>query len=323
MKKTKKRRSRAADVIFRIFLIVVFLIGVALLLYPAMGNVITCTQQHQVIDEYERQVEMMRKQKLKQQRELAIDYNESLKQITLQDPFSPIEHETQPTAEDLRLDEYYQMLTIGGENMLGYIKIPVINISIPIYHDATEMQLQKGVGHLRGTSLPVGGKSTHCVLSGHTGVPGNMLFTDLDKMKIGDRFYLHVLDDVLAYEVDKIDVVEPDDTSKIHIYEGKDYCTLLTCTPYGLNTHRLLVRGERVEYIEGEDDDNVEIVEVTDAQGRVIERKVAPRDYFEIFGVRVPHWVIYVLLPTLIMLLLLLIAIISRRRLRRSRSAQK
>ena len=312
----EKKKTKFRDVLFKTVIILVFLAGVALLLYPSLGNVISCTQQQQVIAEYEKQVELMHKKSLKQQKELAIDYNKSLKRITLQDPFSDKEKPTESPKDKQMLDENYEAISVGGDNMLGFIKIPAINISIPIYHDATEIQLEKGIGHLRGTSLPVGGKGTHCVLSGHTGVPGNMLFTDLDKLVLGNKFYLHVLDDVLAYKVDQIEIVKPDDTSKIAIDPEKDYCTLITCTPYGINTHRLLVRGERTEYIPGEDEDNVQVVEVTDDDGRVIERKIAPLDYIEIFGIRIPHWVIYLLLPATIMILILLIVIISRRKMK-------
>lgn len=266
----------------------------------------------------------MLKSDVAMQKQLAVDYNSSLERITLQDPFSeetkPTEAETEPTQT---LDEYYRALSINNENMMGYIKIPKISISIPIYHDATEVQLQKGIGHLRGTSLPIGGDSTHCVLSGHTGVPGNMLFTDLDKLEIGDKFYLHVLDEVLAYKVESINVIEPDDTSRIQIEPGKDYCTLLTCTPYGINSHRLLVRGERAAYTPGEDDDDVDVIEVTNAEGEVVETKLYPKDYFEIFGIRVSQWIVYVLIPALFLLIMLIVVILVRKKLKHTKEKQE
>lgn len=318
----KKKRSKAGNVAFKLIILLVFLAGVGLLIYPSLGNIISCTQQQQVIDEYEKQVAEMRQNDVEYQKELAIDYNRMLSTITLQDPFMQ-EDATEPATEQQSLDDYYEMLRIGSENMMGYIKIPKISISIPIYHDATEVQLQKGIGHLKGTSLPIGGESTHCVLSGHTGVPGNMLFTDLDKMEIGDKFYLHVLDEVLAYRVDQIMVVDPDDTSQIQIVPGQDYCTLLTCTPYGINSHRLLVRGVRTTYTPGEDDENMEVIEVTDAQGNVIETKVSPKDYIEIFGIKIPMWVAYILLPICVLVLILLILMIVRHRLRHTAGASK
>ena len=133
---------------------------------------------------------------------------------------------------------------------MGYIEIPKINCSLPIYHGTNEAILQVAVGHIEGTSLPVGGESTHCVLSGHRGLPSAKLFTNLDQMEVGDIFMLRVLDEVLTYEVDQILIVEPQETGALQIEEGKDYCTLVTCTPYGVNTHRLLVRGHRIENIE-------------------------------------------------------------------------
>lgn len=311
----KKKSSKAGQIAFKLITLLIFLAGVALLMYPSLGNIISCTQQHQVIEEYEKQVAEMRKNDVEHQKKLAVDYNNMLSTITLQDPFMQEEEATEAATEQ-SLDDYYEMLQIGSDNMMGYIKIPQISISIPIYHDATEVQLQKGIGHLKGTSLPIGGESTHCVLSGHTGVPGNMLFTDLDKMEIGDKFYLHVLDEVLAYRVDQIMVVDPDDTSQIQIVPGKDYCTLLTCTPYGINSHRLLVRGERTTYIPGEDDDNMEVIEVTDEQGNVIDTKVAPKDYIEILGIRISMWVAYILLPICVLVLIFLILMIVRHHLR-------
>lgn len=324
MESEKKKKSKLSGIIFNAVIFLIFLVGVALLVYPSLGNLISCVQQQQVVDEYQKQVAKMLKSDVAMQKQLAVDYNSSLERITLQDPFSeetkPTEAETEPTQT---LDEYYRALSINNENMMGYIKIPKISISIPIYHDATEVQLQKGIGHLRGTSLPIGGDSTHCVLSGHTGVPGNMLFTDLDKLEIGDKFYLHVLDEVLAYKVESINVIEPDDTSRIQIEPGKDYCTLLTCTPYGVNSHRLLVRGERAAYTPGEDDDDVDVIEVTNAEGEVVETKLYPKDYFEIFGIRVSQWIVYVLIPALFLLIMLIVVIVVRKKLKHTKEKQE
>lgn len=325
MKQEKvKKKTRLSGKIFNAVIIFVFFVGVALLVYPSLGNLISCVQQQEVVEEYEKQVAKLLKKDVTLQKQLAIDYNNSLDQITLQDPFSDEEKPTEVETESKQtLDEYYQALSINSENMMGYIKIPKISISIPVYHDATEAQLQKGIGHLKGTSLPIGGIGTHCVLAGHTAVPGNMLFTDLDKLEIGDKFYLHILDEVLAYRVNSIKVVEPDDTSEIQLDPEKDYCTLLTCTPYGVNSHRLLVRGERTTYTPGEDDDNVEVVEVTDAQGKVVETQVYPKDYYDIFGVRVPYWAVYVAMPVLVLLIILIVVIIVRRRIKRSKEKQE
>lgn len=145
-------------------------------------------------------------------------------------------------------EEYLGQLNVNDDGVMGYIKIPRIDVEIPIYHGTSSKTLQKGVGHLEGSSLPIGGKGTHAILSGHRGLPSSKLFTDLDQLKENDMFYIYVLDKVLAYKVNQVKVIEPDDTSDLAIVNDKDCITLVTCTPYALNTHRLLVRGERVEY---------------------------------------------------------------------------
>jgi sortase A len=142
---------------------------------------------------------------------------------------------------------YESLLDINGSGIMGYIEIPRINVVLPVYHGTDDSVLQTAVGHLEGTSLPVGGEGSHCVLSGHRGLPSAKLFTDLDKLANGDTFVLNVMDEVLTYEVDQIRIVLPSDLSELTIREGKDFCTLVTCTPYGINTHRLLVRGKRIE----------------------------------------------------------------------------
>lgn len=147
-------------------------------------------------------------------------------------------------------EEYEQVLNVGGTGIIGYVEIPSIKVSLPIYHGTDEAVLQIAVGHIQGSSLPVDGENTHCVVSGHRGLPSAKLFTDLDEMKEGDLFMIRVLDEILTYEVDQIHIVLPEDLTALEIEEGKDLCTLVTCTPYGINTHRLLVRGHRVENVE-------------------------------------------------------------------------
>ena len=144
------------------------------------------------------------------------------------------------------LETYTNMLDITGTGMIGYLNIPVLQTTLPIYHGTSDSVLSAGIGHLEGSSLPVGGKSTHCVLSGPRGLPSTKLLTNLDKLVVGDLFILHILDETLTYEVDQIRIVEPQDVGELAIIDGMDYCTLVTCTPYGINTHRLLVRGHRV-----------------------------------------------------------------------------
>lgn len=179
------------------------------------------------------------------ERKKAEDYNEALLPCVLPDSFA--------LAESSGVDPVYMnTLNIAGDEMMGSVEIPKINIKIPIYHTTEEDVLNKGAGHLEGSSLPVGGANTHAVISAHRGLPSASLFTDLDQMKVGDHFLLHVLDETLCYEVDKISVVKPEDTSALAVEDGQDLVTLLTCTPYGVNTERLLVRGHRVPYVEEE-----------------------------------------------------------------------
>ena len=174
--------------------------------------------------------------------ERAHAYNEALLPSILPDSFAVAEASDEPD------EEYMACLNIAGDEMMGTVEIPKINIELPIYHTTDETVLERAAGHLEGSSLPVGGESTHAVISAHRGLPSASLFTDLDQLEEGDHFLLHVLDDTLAYEVDKISVVEPEETQDLAVEQGEDLVTLLTCTPYGVNSHRLLVRGHRVPY---------------------------------------------------------------------------
>ena len=193
--------------------------------------------QSAVISGYQRRVDSLTDKEIEKMKADAQKYNESLYGAVLSDPFSG----------GKSLDTRYVKLLNVGE-VIGYLEIPKISVYLPIYHGTSEEILQKGIGHLKNTSLPIGGENTHAVLSGHRGLPSATLFTDLDQLAKGDRFYIHVLNEVLAYEVDQVKVVEPENTSDLTIRQGKDYVTLVTCTPYGINTQRLLVRGRRVSY---------------------------------------------------------------------------
>ena len=201
-------------------------------------------QRHasQVVKDYETNVEEMDEEKIDAMKEAAKKYNEQLSNVVSVDD----ENENNEQGES-----YVDLLNIGES--LGYITIPKIDVNLPIYNGTSQDVLSKGVGHMEQSSYPLGGESTHCVLTGHRGLPSAVLFTDLDKLEIGDEFYLHVLDEILAYKVDQIKVVEPNESGDLEIIDGKDYCTLVTCTPYAINSHRLLVRGERTEY-KGEQD---------------------------------------------------------------------
>ena len=227
---------------------IIFLAGLSLLLYPFVANQWNNYRQKQLISGYEQVVsdkEAAEGIDYDAERKKAEDYNEALLPCVLPDPFA--------LAESSGVDPVYMnTLNIAGDEMMGSVEIPKINIKIPIYHTTEEDVLNKGAGHLEGSSLPVGGANTHAVISAHRGLPSASLFTDLDQMKVGDHFLLHVLDETLCYEVDKISVVKPEDTTALAVEDGQDLVTLLTCTPYGVNTERLLVRGHRAPYVEEE-----------------------------------------------------------------------
>ncbi len=218
-----------------ILAVLVFITGLSLLLYPTVSNYFNSLHQSKVVSHYSDALEKMDEAQKQAAIDAAVQYNALL--VSNDARFTPSEEET-------RL--YNSLLNPDGTGMMGYITIPEIRCKLAIYHSVDDSVLQVGVGHLEGSSLPVGGSSTHCVISGHRGLPSARLFTDIDRLEKGDLFYLHVYGKVLAYEVDKISVVEPEDYGPLEIEEGKDFCTLLTCTPYGINTQRLMVRGHRV-----------------------------------------------------------------------------
>lgn len=226
-----------------------FLAGLSLLLYPLISNQWNTYRQSKLISSYDEAV-------AEQETSGAIDYdaewnkavafNEALLPSILPDSFAVAEAAGEDSEEH---QQYMSCLNLLGDGMMGYVEIPKIDVKIPIYHTTQEDVLEKAAGHLEGSSLPVGGENTHAVISAHRGLPSASLFTDLDKLEEGDHFLLYILDDVLCYEVDQILVVEPDETESLAVQEGQDLVTLLTCTPYGVNSHRLLVRGHRVGYV--------------------------------------------------------------------------
>lgn len=222
-----------------ILLLLVFIVGLSLLLYPSFADWWNSFHQTQAIATYSEQVADMDDEKYEEIWNAAWDYNQSL-----------LKRANNYLLSDAQKAEYDSLLDVGGTGVMGYIEIPSIKVALPIYHGTDEAVLQVAVGHLEWTSLPVGGESTHCVVSGHRGLPSAKLFTDLDQMQVGDTFIFRILDEVLTYEVDQIRIVEPSDTSELSIIKGKDLCTLITCTPYGINSHRMLVRGHRVDNAE-------------------------------------------------------------------------
>lgn len=219
-----------------IVLVLILLAGLSLLLYPTFSNWWNSFHSSKAISDYSEQVAQLDQEQYTELWEAAIDYNQVLQnkgnvfQIT-----------------DEQRAAYSQLLNVGGNGVMGYIEIPSIDVSLPLYHGTSESILQVAVGHLEWSSLPTGGEGTHCVVSGHRGLPSARLFTDLDDLRTGDQFMIRVLDELMTYEVDQILIVDPDDVDDLLIEEGKDLVTLVTCTPYGINSHRLLVRGHRIE----------------------------------------------------------------------------
>lgn len=233
--------------VINISIIIFFIIGLSLLLYPTVANQWNTYRQSKLMSNYEEQVDEMKssgKVDMEAEWEKAHAYNEALLPTILPDSFAIAE------AKEEEDKTYTSSLNLTGDGMMGKIVIPKIDVNLPIFHYTTKEVLENGVGHLEGSSLPIGGESTHSVLSAHRGLPSAALFTDLDRLEEGDHFLLYILDDVLCYEVDQIKVVEPKETQDLAVEEGKDLVTLFTCTPYGVNTHRLLVRGHRVPYEE-------------------------------------------------------------------------
>lgn len=224
----------------------VLLVGLGIMLYPLVSNLYNEELAEEAQEYYDSIVyEEVAEEDRSAEFQECWDYNEGLTKggVLLTDPFD--EAQLDPTAMP-----YAGLLNIDGNGMMGYLEIPAIDLKINIYHGTEEEVLQKGAGHLQGTSLPVGGTGSHSVISAHTGLNDKKLFTDLDQLVIGDVFYVHVLGEILAYQVDNIEVVLPEDTESLYINSEEDYVTLVTCTPYGINTHRLLVRGTRVPYEE-------------------------------------------------------------------------
>ncbi len=231
--------KKAKGKITTIILVLVLLVGLSLLLYPTFADWWNSQVQSRAIASYTEKLQTLDTDKYKELWDAARSYNESL-----------IGRSNEYLLSEEQQALYHQQLNVGGDGVMGIIEIPAINCTLPIYHGTSEEVLHTAIGHLEWTSLPIGGESTHAVVSGHRGLPSATLFTNLDQLIVGDLFVLHVLDEQLTYEVDQILIVEPDDTQALLIQEGKDLVTLVTCTPYGVNSHRMLVRGHRVANVE-------------------------------------------------------------------------
>ena len=231
----KNLKKKIPNIIFGL----IFIAGLCIFLYPSVSNYINSRNQSRAISNYEEMVNNISEEDYSKMWSEAKAYNEELAKKALNFDLSDEERE-----------EYNKILNVSGTGIIGYIEIENIGVNLPIYHGTAESVLQVGIGHLEGTSFPTGTKSTHAVLSGHRGLPSSKLFSDLDQMIVGDTFLLHILDQTFAYQIDKINIVLPEETNDLAIVDNEEYVTLVTCTPYGVNTHRMLVRGKRVDYSE-------------------------------------------------------------------------
>lgn len=244
----KHSSSRAKDILLHAAVLLMFLGSLFLVCYPFLSNYLMGLNQEGEVTGYEEDVQKADDEEIAAELEAAQAYNQSLSgSVILTDPFDPALQQGENV-------EYEQLLNPGGDSVMGVIEIPAIDVELPIYHGTEEEVLQKGAGHMWNTSLPVGGTGTHAVITGHTGLSSAKLFTDLELLETGDVFLIRVLGEVLAYQVDQIKVVEPNETNDLRIDQEQDYVTLVTCTPYGINSHRLLVRGTRIPYEEAEEE---------------------------------------------------------------------
>ena len=279
-----------------ILIVIIFLAGLSLLLYPFISNEWNTYRQSKLITSYDKVLsEKVEEIDYSAEWERAKAYNESLMPMVLPDSFAVAAANEEPASE------YMASLNLLGDGMMGYVEIPKIDIKIPIYHTTEEEVLQKAAGHLEGSSLPVGGENTHAVISAHRGLPSAALFTDLDRLEEGDHFLLYILDETLCYEVNQISVVEPSETAGLAPVVGEELVTLLTCTPYGVNSHRLLVRSHRVPY-------EPEVAEGVQEEAKAASQPSLHTNYL--------LWVIVGLSVTAIFIMVLLVAERIRRKRR-------
>ena len=289
-----------------IVILLIFLIGVGILGYPLVSSVINNIDMRNAEDTYVEKSKQMEPKEIKKQFDEARAYNKSLiSNMILTDPFD--EEAYKKIGE-----RYTKVFNTGPAGLMGYIKIPKINVNLPIYHGTSLEVLSKGAGHLENTSLPVGGTGTHSVISAHSAYPTQTFFDYLTDMEVGDSFYIYVLDRVLKYDVDQIKVVLPNDTSNLYIEHDKDYMTLITCTPYTINTHRLLVRGKRVPY---DPNDKTDINAVTGGEG-----------FLFFFGYRLSYWTIGGIIVGFlffVVIVVVLLVMLNRRRTKKGKYSKK
>lgn len=276
-------------------IILIFAAGVGTMSYPLVSSVINNIDSRSHIEEYTKTTKQMSSEETLMMKKAAEIYNQSLtNNVIITDPFDNEAYEKIGA-------NYEKALDVDGNGLIGYIDIPKINVYLPIYHGTSEKILSKGAGHLQNTSLPIGGASTHSVISAHTAYPGETFFDYLTDMKEGDEFYVHVLDSVLKYEVDSVKVILPEETDDLRITRGEDRVTLLTCTPYSINTHRLLVRGKRVEY-----DDSKYVTAGANAV------KFGSEGMF-FLGFKLPYWAVAVVIAGFAALVVIIVIFIIRR----------
>lgn len=276
-------------------IILIFIAGVGVMSYPLVSSVINNIYSRSHVEEYTKTTKQMSSEETLEIFRQAEEYNNSLtNNVIITDPFDEKAYKKIGA-------NYENALNVDGNGLIGYIDIPKINVYLPIYHGTTDKILAKGAGHLQNTSLPIGGESTHSVISAHTAYPGETFFDYLTDMEEGDEFYVHVLDRVLKYEVDSIKVILPEETDDLRVVKGEDYVTLLTCTPYSINTHRLLVRGKRVEY-----DDSKYITTGASAAS------FGDEGIF-LLGYKIPYWAAALIIVGFIALVAIIVIIFLRR----------
>lgn len=288
-----------------ICIVLIFIAGIAVMSYPLISSVINNYVSRSKAEEYVSTTKQMSSETTLKFFDEAAKYNNSLtNNVIITDPFDS-------EAYSKIGDNYSKTLDIDGNGLIGYVEIPKIDVYLPIYHGTTEDVLSKGAGHLQNTSLPIGGENTHAIISAHTAYPGETFFDYLTDMNEGDEFYIHVLDRILKYEVDNISVILPEETDSLRITPGKDYVTLLTCTPYSINTHRLLVRGTRVDY------DDSTYVTTGSSLGSFSD------DGIFFLGYKIPYLIAAIFLAGFIGTIIIIILIISKRSLKKKKSKLK
>lgn len=285
-----------------IFVVLLFVVGIGIMSYPMISAMINNRALAQGSEAYYNTVKNMDNKRYKELLTQAKNYNKSLTDnVIITDPFDEEAYRKIGA-------NYEKTLDVDGKGLIGYVEIPKISVNLPIYHGTSEEVLQKGAGHLQNTSFPIGGKSTHSVISAHTGMPTATMFDYLTEMKKGDVFYIRVIGKTLKYEVDQIKVILPDKTENLRVIPGEDHVTLLTCTPYGLNTHRLLVRGVRVPMDKCDEEPGIQQASFQDG-------------YMYLFGYRIPYWVVTIVIVGFVFLVATIVFVVVRRNKRKSRNS--